>query len=182
MQNFELLSALKLRASYGVNGNAGIGNYDWRSNFLYTTTYNGAPGSFQNAVGNSNLTWERNKPFDIGLEVGLLKNRIYIEGDYYHRKTEDLLLAEPLSSTGGFVSFSNNVGAMENKGFELTINANPVKTNDFNWTITLNSAWNKNKVTRLREGVDEIIGNPNSLKVGEDVQAYYIRQWAGGRS
>jgi len=179
LQNFEILSALKLRASYGVNGNAGIGNYDWRSNFLYTTTYNGAPGSFQSGIGNNNLTWERNKPFDIGLEVGLLDNRLYIEGDYYHRKTEDLLLNEPLSSTGGFVSFSNNVGAMENKGFELTINANPVKTRDFNWTISVNSAWNKNRVTRLREGVDEIIGNPTSLKVGEDVQAYYIRLWAG---
>ena len=179
LQNFEILSALKLRASYGVNGNAGIGNYDWRSNFLYTTTYNGAPGSFQSGIGNNNLTWERNKPFDIGLEVGLLDNRLYIEGDYYHRKTEDLLLNEPLSSTGGFVSFSNNVGAMENKGFELTINANPVKTRDFNWSISVNSAWNKNRVTRLREGVDEIIGNPTSLKVGEDVQAYYIRLWAG---
>lgn len=179
LQNVELLSALKLRASYGVNGNAGIGNYDWRSTFLYSTTYNGAPGSFQSGIGNNNLTWERNKPLDIGLEVGVLNNRIYVEADYYHRKTEDLLLAEPLSSTGGFVSFSNNVGAMENKGFELTINANPVKTKDFNWTISVNSAWNKNKVTRLREGVDEIVGNPFSLKVGEDVQSYYIRLWAG---
>jgi TonB-linked SusC/RagA family outer membrane protein len=179
MQNFELLSALKLRASYGVNGNAGIGNYDWRSNFLYTTTYNGAPGSAQGGIGNNNLTWERNKPFDIGLEVGVLNNRIYVEADYYHRKTEDLLLNEPLSSTVGFVSFSNNVGAMENNGIELTINANPVKTKDFNWTISVNSAWNRNRVTRLREGVDEIIGNPTSLKVGEDVQSYFVRLWAG---
>ncbi|ANE49736.1 SusC/RagA family TonB-linked outer membrane protein [Flavisolibacter tropicus] len=179
MEGIDFLSALKLRASYGVNGNAGIGNYDWRSNFLYSTTYNGAPGSFQNGIGNSNLTWEQNKPFDIGLEVGLLKNRVYVETDYYVRKTDNLLLAEPLSGTSGFTSFSNNVGAMENKGFELTIDATPIKSKDFTWTVSLNSAWNKNKVTKLRDGVDEIVGDPTSLKVGEDVQSYYLRLWAG---
>jgi TonB-linked SusC/RagA family outer membrane protein len=179
MLNAKLISSLKLRASYGVNGNAGIGNYDWRSIFLFTTTYNGASGSFQNSIGNNNLTWEQNKPFDVGLELGVLDNRISLEADYYIRKTENLLLNEPLSPTGGFTTYSNNVGAMENKGIELTLNANPIKTRDFNWTLSLNSAWNKNKVTRLRPGVEEIIGNPFTLKVGEDVQSYFVRQWAG---
>jgi TonB-linked SusC/RagA family outer membrane protein len=179
MQNSKIISGLKLRASYGVNGNAGIGNYDWRSVFLFSTTYNGAPGSFQNSIGNNNLTWEQNKPFDVGLELGVFNNRISLEADYYVRKTENLLLNEPLSSTGGFTTYSNNVGAMENKGVELTINANPVKSKNFNWTVSLNAAWNKNKVTRLRPGVEEIIGNPFTLKVGEDVQSYFLRQWAG---
>ena len=179
MKRLEFISSLKLRASYGVNGNAGIGNYDWRSVFLFSTTYNGAPGSFQNSIGNNDLTWEQNKPFDVGIEIGLLNNRIFLEADYYIRKTENLLLNEPLSATGGFTTFSNNVGAMENKGFELTINATPVKTKDFNWTVSLNTAWNKNKVTQLRPGVDEIIGNPFTLRVGADVQSYLVRQWAG---
>ena len=179
MLNNELISAFKLRASYGVNGNAGIGNYVWRDLFLYTTSYNGTPGSFQSGVGNNNLTWEENKPFDVGMELGLWKNRISLEADYYIRKTENLLLNEPLSATGGFTGFSNNVGAMENKGVELTLNANPVRTRNFNWTVSLNSAWNKNKVTRLRPGSEEIIGNPFTLKVGEDVQSYFVRQWAG---
>jgi hypothetical protein len=113
------------------------------------------------------------------MELGLWKNRISLEADYYIRKTENLLLNEPLSATGGFTGFSNNVGAMENKGVELTLNANPVRTRNFNWTVSLNSAWNKNKVTRLRPGSEEIIGNPFTLKVGEDVQSYFVRQWAG---
>ncbi|HWJ90854.1 MAG TPA: hypothetical protein VNR87_07065, partial [Flavisolibacter sp.] len=150
-----------------------------RSTFLFSTTYNGEPGSFQSTIGNSNLTWEQNKPLDLGIELGLLDNRISIEPDVYKRKTENLLLNEPLSATGGFTTYSNNVGAMENKGLELTINAAPVRSRDFNWTVSLNAAWNKNKVTHLREGVDEIIGNPFTLKVGEDVQSYYIRLWAG---
>jgi TonB-linked SusC/RagA family outer membrane protein len=177
--NSGILSALKLRASYGVNGNAGIGNYDWRSVFSFSTTYNGEPGSFQNSIGNNNLTWEQNKPFDVGLEIGLLDNRISLEADYYIRKTENLLLNEPLSATGGFTTYSNNVGAMENKGFEFTLNATPVSSRNFSWNIVLNTAFNKNKVTRLREGVDEIIGNPFTLRVGEDVQSYYLRHWAG---
>jgi TonB-linked SusC/RagA family outer membrane protein len=179
MKGLTAISAFKLRASYGVNGNAGIGNYDSRSIFLFSSTYNGAPASFQNSVGNPGLTWEQNKPFDVGIEVGLLKNRITIEADYYKRKTDQLLLAEPLSATSGFTTYNNNVGAMENKGVELTINATPVKTKDFTWTLSLNTAWNKNKVTRLREGSDEIVGNPFTLKVGYDVQSYYLRQWAG---
>ncbi|MDQ3278211.1 MAG: TonB-dependent receptor, partial [Bacteroidota bacterium] len=179
LQKAEFLSTVKLRASYGVNGNAGIGNYDWRSVFLFSTTYNGEPGSFQNTIGNNNLTWEQNKPFDVGLEIGVLDNRILLEADYYIRKTDNLLLNEPLSATGGFTTYSNNVGAMENKGVELTLTAMPVSSRDFNWTLTLNTAFNKNRVTRLREGVEEIIGNPFTLKVGEDVQSYYLRLWAG---
>lgn len=179
MKNLKVISNLKLRASYGVNGNAGIGNYDWRSIFLFSTTYNGEPGSFQNTIGNNNLTWEQNKPLDIGLEFGVLNNRISVEADYYMRKTENLLLNEPLSATGGFTTYSNNVGAMENKGVEVTLNANPVKAKNFNWTISVNAAFNKNKVTHLREGAEEIIGNPFTLKVGEDVQSYFVRLWAG---
>jgi TonB-dependent starch-binding outer membrane protein SusC len=179
MANSKIFSALKLRASYGVNGNAGIGNYDWRSVFTFTTTYSGMPGSFQNSIGNNNLTWEQNKPFDVGIELGVLNNRILVEADYYKRKTDQLLLNEPLSNTSGFLTYSNNIGAMENKGFEITINAIPVKTKDINWTVSLNGAWNKNKVTRLREDASEILFNPGILRVGEDVQAYFIRQWAG---
>ncbi|HEU4902632.1 MAG TPA: SusC/RagA family TonB-linked outer membrane protein, partial [Flavisolibacter sp.] len=179
LKNSKTFSNLKLRASYGVNGNAGIGNYDWRSVFLFSTTYNGEPASFQNTIGNNNLTWEQNKPFDVGLEVGVLDNRVSLEADYYQRKTANLLLNEPLSATGGFTTYSNNVGAMENKGVEVTLNAVPVKSRNFNWSLSLNAAFNKNRVTRLREGVDEIVGNPFTLKVGEDVQSYYLRLWAG---
>lgn len=178
MQDSKIISALKFRASYGVNGNAGIGNYDWRSNFGFAATYNSLPASAQTSVGNANLTWEENKPLDFGVELGVLKNRIMIEADYYIRKTDNLLLNEPLSNTSGFLTYSNNVGAMENKGFEITINATPIKTKDFTWTVSLNGAWNKNKVTRLREDATEILFNPGILRVGEDVTSYYIRQWA----
>ena len=101
MAESDVFSALKLRASYGVNGNAGIGNYDWRSSFAFTTSYNGIPGSAQTSVGNPNLTWEQNKPLDIGLEVGLFKNRIILETDYYIRKTDKSARTMPTPGDGG---------------------------------------------------------------------------------
>src|SRR4029078_3993195 len=196
MKNVDLISLLKLRASYGVNGNAEIGNYAWRTIYSFGGTYNGLPASFpqtlapgvltnliyndNGTVGNADLTWEQNEPLDIGLEVGVLKNRITVEADFYKRKTDQLLLAEPLSLTSGFPSFSNNVGAMENKGLELTIDATPIKTKDITWTITLNGSWNKNEVTRLREGQSEIINLPYIIREGEDVQSMYPRLWGGG--
>jgi TonB-linked SusC/RagA family outer membrane protein len=190
MQNLDVISLLKLRGSYGVNGNAGIGNYGWRTVYSFTGTYNSGTASFpqtaDNAVssdnsnlGNPNLTWERNKPLDVGLEIGVLKNRITLEADWYKRKTDELLLSEPLSLTSGFPSVSNNIGALENKGVELTLDVNPVKTKDFNWTVSLNAAWNRNKVTRLREGQTEIRNLPYIIRVGEDIQSIFTRMWAG---
>ncbi len=179
MQKLKAISLLKLRASYGVNGNAGIGNYDWRATYQYAGTYNGLPAAQPDNVGNFNLTWEQNKPLDIGLEVGLFDNRISIEADYYKRITDHLLLNEPLSSTSGFASFNNNIGAMENKGIELTLNATPVKTRNFTWNISLIGSWNKNKVTRLREGQTEIRTLPYIVRIGEDVQSIFTRLWAG---
>ena len=179
MQSLKLISLLKLRASYGVNGNAGIGNYDWRATYLYSGTYNGLPSSNPDNVGNANLTWEQNKPLDIGIELGLFNNRISIEADYYNRKTDQLLLNEPLSATSGFTSFNNNIGAMENKGMELTLNGTPVKTKNFTWSISMIGSWNKNKVTRLRDGQTEIRTLPYLIRIGEDVQSIFTRLWAG---
>ena len=195
MQNIDLISLLKLRTSYGVNGNAEIGNYAWRTIYSFKGTYNGLPASFpqtlapgiitdvvyndNGTVGNSDLTWEQNEPLDIGLELGVLKNRITVEADYYSRKTDHLLLAEPLSLSSGFPSFSNNIGAMVNRGFELTVDATAIKTKDITWIISLNGSWNHNEVTHLREGQNEIINLPYIIRVGEDVQSIYTRLWAG---
>jgi TonB-dependent starch-binding outer membrane protein SusC len=178
MTNFNFISALKLRASYGVNGNAGIGNYDWRATYAFGTNYNQQPGSAPNNVGNLDLTWELNKPLDIGLEIGVFKNRLNVVVDYYNRKTSELLLADPLSLTSGFASINANIGAMENKGWEFTVNATPVAAGDFRWDVSFNIALNRNKITALRNNAD-IIALPFIRRVGEDFQSVFTRLWAG---
>ena len=175
MSNINVINQLKLRGSYGVNGNAGIGNYDWFPSYSYGVSYNGAPGSAPGNVGNLDLTWELNKPLNIGLDVTVLNNRLGVTADWYTRKSTDLLLAVPLSPTTGFTSQTQNIGAMKNTGVELTINGTPVQTKSFTWTTNFNFAHNKNEVTSLPSPQ---IGT-FLIKPGYDIQTFYARVYAG---
>lgn len=177
MQNVRFINQLKIRGSYGVNGNANIGNYDWFPSYGFTVTYNSAPGSAPANVGNLDLTWELNKPLNFGIDISVLKNRLSITADWYKRKSENLLLAVPLSPTSGFASQSKNIGALENKGIELTVNVVPVQTKDFTWTMNFNYARNKNKITSLPDH-NPIIGT-FIIKEGYDIQTFYTRVYKG---
>lgn len=178
MQNVTFIDQLKLRASYGVNGNAGIGNYDWLPLYGFGNNYNQQPGSAPSNVGDSSLTWELNKPFNVGIDMSIFKNRINFTVDYYVRKSEDLLLNVPLSRTSGFSSATRNIGAMENKGIEVTINATPVKTKNFSWIVDFNFANNKNKITSLPDGSDIADGN-FIIRQGVAYRTFFLRPYAG---
>lgn len=180
MENSRIISDLKLRASYGTNGNAEIGNYAWRPQYGFGYNYNGIAGGTFNVIGNENLTWEQNKQTDVGIDAGFLKNRITITADYYKRTTSGSLLSQQLSRTTGFSGVINNLGNLENKGIELTLTVIPVQTRDFSWTVNFNYSHNKNKVTSLPSG-DQF--NPQSssflMRVGQDFYSFYTRGWAG---
>jgi outer membrane receptor protein involved in Fe transport len=181
MKNISLISTLRLRSSYGKNGNADIGNYAWRPTYSYGYNYNGSPGSSPTNPGNVNLTWEKNTPFNIGLDAGILDDRIFVSADYYIRKTSDLLLNVPVSLTTGFTTALKNIGKMENRGIEVSITAHPLPGKTVDWTVTFNIAHNSNKVTELYKGQD-IISELNIYRVGEDFQSFYTRSWAGVNS
>jgi TonB-dependent starch-binding outer membrane protein SusC len=178
LENVNWLSQLKLRASYGVNGNAGIGNYDALATYGFGVNYNQQPGSAPSNPGNDQLTWELNKPMNVGIDLGFLKNRITATVDYYVRKSSDLLLNNPVSLTSGFGSVLENIGAMENKGIEFTVNAKPVIYKDFVWDVSLNISSNKNKITALPGGNDIVAGS-FIRRVGYDFQTFYVRRFAG---
>lgn len=178
MDRFSFISQLKLRGSIGVNGNAAIGNYDWRALYGYGANYNQQPGSTPTAIGNQDLTWELNKPLNLGMDISVLKNRINLSVDYYNRKTSNLLLNEPLSLTTGFGTILKNVGSMENKGIELTLNTIPVRYKDFEWGLNLNYSHNKNRITALVNNAD-ILDGIYIRRVGYDFQTIYVREFAG---
>jgi TonB-dependent starch-binding outer membrane protein SusC len=178
MERIKAISSLKLRASYGTNGNAGIGNYDALPLYGYGYNYNSNPGSAPSQPGNINLTWETNKPIDIGIDFGILKNRINFTVDYYNRTTSSLLLAAPLPPSTGFTSINKNAGAMVNKGFEFSVNASPIVTKNFQWNINFNIASNENKITSLVNDAD-ILSGSNIRRVGYDFQTFYTRLYAG---
>lgn len=178
MSRFPVIDQLKVRGSYGLNGNAAIGNYDSRALYAYGANYNQLPGSRPDAIGNDNLTWELNKPLDLGIDISVLKNRVNLTVDYYIRKTSNLLLNEPLSLTSGFSTILRNIGSMENKGIEVALNLVPVKTKDFEWNFNMNFSQNKNKITSLVNNAD-VLDGVYIRRVGYDFQTFYVRQFAG---
>jgi TonB-linked SusC/RagA family outer membrane protein len=180
MTDITWIDQLKLRASYGVNGNAAIGDYDWQPTYAYGSGYNylGATGSGPNAVGNVNLTWEENRPFDIGFDATLLKKRLNVTVEWYTRKTTNLLLDEPLSRTTGFTSFKNNVGSLQNQGVEVSLSGTPLVMGDFTWDASFNISMNKNKILALVNNLDQV-SSPFIRRVGQDYQSFYVRDWAG---
>ena len=178
MANNKIFDQLKLRGSYGVNGNAGIGNYDAPALYGFGFNYNQLPGSAPTNVGDENLTWELNKPMNIGLDFSVLKNRVNVTIDYYIRKSENLLLSVPLSNTSGFGSATRNIGSMENKGLELSLNIIPVQTKDFRWDLDFNFSNNKNKITSLPNKADILSGN-FIIREGQSLNTFFLREWAG---
>jgi TonB-dependent starch-binding outer membrane protein SusC len=177
MQPVTFVSGAKLRASYGVNGNGDLDNYAWRPLFKYGANYGGMPGGSFDQIGNIDLTWELNKPFNVGLDLSLFNQRISLIVDYYTRTTSDLLLERPLPPSTGFEEIIQNVGAMKNSGIEVELNATAVRTRDFSWNIGFNIARNKNRITSLPEG--DYVDGSFYRSVGKDYQTFYVRQWAG---
>ena len=178
MANNRIFDQLKLRGSYGVNGNAGIGNYDAPALYGFGFNYNQLPGSGPTNVGDENLTWELNKPMNIGLDFSVLKNRVNVTIDYYIRKSENLLLSVPLSNTSGFGSATRNIGSMENKGLELSLNIVPIQTKDLRWDLDFNFSNNKNKITSLPNKADILSGN-FIIRQGQSLNTFFLREWAG---
>ncbi|HEY2726798.1 MAG TPA: hypothetical protein VGI61_06470, partial [Parafilimonas sp.] len=179
LKESNFISLLKLRASYGENGNAlGFGDYQALATYGYGNTYASQVGGAPANVGDSNLTWEKNKIADVGFDFALLKNRINGSFDYYTRTTSDLLIAVPFSGTSGFANQLYNVGSIKNSGYEIALGGKPVITKDFTWDIEFNIAFNKNKVLDLYKG-NPIPNGLFNITVGHDVQEFYIPLWAG---
>jgi TonB-linked SusC/RagA family outer membrane protein len=146
---------LKLRVSYGLTGNNQIGNYSSlgtvvRDDYLYGGSVLG--GRRVNSLANPELGWERTKEWNIGLDAGMLDQRLRFTIDAYQRTTTDLLLARDLPTSSGFGSVTENLGKMENKGIELSVSTVNVVGNDLNWTTDFNWSLNRNKVLELPGG------------------------------
>jgi TonB-dependent starch-binding outer membrane protein SusC len=159
------ISNLKLRASHGYTGNSEIAAYSALPTLRTVTgVVNNArvTGVATNRLGNESLKWERTAQTDFGFELGLLNDVIILEADLYYRKSTDMLLSAPLPVTSGYDVITRNVGSMENKGVEISLNTRNVTTNDFTWTTTFNVSINRNKVLKLATPAPIFgVGNPN---------------------
>lgn len=176
IKDSETISLLKLRGSYGVTGNAGIGNFASLGLFG-GTAYNQKSGLSPVQLGNPDLKWEKTNQIDFGLDFGILNNRISGEIDYYSKKTNDLLLNEPIPGTSGYTSITRNVGSLTNKGFEFVLNTNNVMSKNLTWKTSLNLSTLDNEVTDLPSG--DIVAGSNIVREGETISSFYLVEYAG---
>ncbi|GGK66712.1 SusC/RagA family TonB-linked outer membrane protein [Rufibacter glacialis] len=173
------ISTLKPRVSYGVNGNvAGLGRYEVQGVYGLQTNYGGSAGFLNTGVINTNLRWEKSKTTDVGLDLGLLDNRVSLLFDYYNRKTSDLLTNLTLPSYVGFGSFRTNLGTYQNKGYEFALESEVLRSKaGINLTVGANAAYVKNKILQL-----PFNGNENNRQGG--IQIYDPAAgkvvWVGG--
>lgn len=175
------VSLLKLRASYGLTGNAGIGNFDYKG--LYGIgSYAGTSSIYPSTIANPALTWEKTAQLDIGFDFGFYNDRISGELDYYIKNTTDLLLDVPVPATTGYALQTQNVGSLENKGYEIVINTQNF-VGDFSWSTSFNFSVNKNKILELAEGQELIdLGGSdfmNVIMVGQPLGVFYGAEYAG---
>ncbi|MDY8133984.1 TonB-dependent receptor [Aquimarina sp. 2201CG5-10] len=176
LNSSQTLSLLKLRGSWGITGNAGIGNFASLSLFQ-GSPYNQRAGLAPTQLGNPGLQWENTTQVDIGLDFGFLNNRISGEVDYYVKNTEELLLNEPVPGTNGFSTITRNVGELRNKGFEFVLNTKNIVTQDLTWSTSLNFSTIDNEVTELPGG--DIISGRNIVREGETISSFYVVEFAG---
>lgn len=195
MKGNPVISKLKPHTSFGVTGNSEIGTYASLATIGQSTTIIGdglQTVSYMSRMPNPDLKWERTNQWDIGVDLGLLNNRINIEASYYHKYTTDLLLSRPLPRSTGFSSITDNIGEVSNRGIDLLINAYPVDTYNFQWNTTFNLSFNRNKVEKLDESssvdaatgkrqilLDGFVGYEMLIREGEELSTFYGYKRAG---
>ncbi|HUQ19556.1 MAG TPA: SusC/RagA family TonB-linked outer membrane protein [Gemmatimonadaceae bacterium] len=177
------LGSLKLRGSYGLTGNQGIGNSAFRSTFG-SANYGTLPGTAPSNFANQDLKWETTRESNVGIDWTFLDSRVTVIGDLYKKKTSDLLLSRPITGTTGFTSFTDNIGNMENTGAELELNVDilrPSNPNGLSWVSDFNVTRNKNRVTALYNDQPVFGGvrSVNAAMVGQPLGAYFLIRFKG---
>jgi TonB-linked SusC/RagA family outer membrane protein len=179
MKNVELISELKLRGGFGITGLNGLvlGNYPWLVNVAANSSsypFNNVPsqnnnglGSGVNQLGNEDLEWETTKQTNIGVDLGILKNKFTLSADYFIRQTDNLILGVQVPPSFGYLnsSVNKNVGSMKNNGFEFLLGYHD-KAGDFRWDVTANASFIDNEVLKLAEGLNNIPAGADAADYG----------------
>ena len=172
----ESVNQLKVRVSYGSLGNtpgAYYGHYPLYSSMMY----NDEVAYFPSQMGNADLSWEKCYTTNIGIDARVF-DRFGVTIDLYNKNTSDLLYYAPLPNISGYTGQYKNVGAINNKGLEISLNADVIRTSKFQWTSDFNIGFNRNRVTELYGGKPELKGLKR-LEEGRDMDEWYLREWAG---
>lgn len=181
LKDVEWLTSAQIALSTGTSGNSEIPNYDHLALVAGGPNYNDEAGIYPKQPGNEDLGWEQTWANNVGVRMGLF-NRANVNIDFYHKKTSNMLMLVPQSYavTGDGYSWEN-IGAMVNRGVEISIDGDIVRTKDFTWNVNANVSYNKNKLVELYNGVQEYVNSTTGLKfvVGRPVHEFFMNRYAG---
>lgn len=180
LQPYTWLDAAKLRISYGTTGNSSFANYGYFGLLGAGSIYDGTSSITITQAPNPDLSWETVRGFDLGLTAGFL-DRINLDVDFYVKNTHDMLMEIPYSYTTGLSYGWGNVGSMRNTGVDFEIRGDVIKTKDWYWGLRANFNYNKNEITELFDGLDEL-PNSNAMinyKIGHPASEFYAVRYAG---
>jgi len=183
LQGQNILSQLRVRASYGIQGNYNIGNYSWRKTYnsqgAFIVPGGGNPGAQPEDPGNEFVQWEESVTSNVGIDFGLIGDRITGTIEYYTRGSDALLGDRLISQTSGFSSFADNIGDIQNRGFEIAISTVNIRKEDFLWRSGINLTFNNNEIQKLNTVGDTVATNFNVNIVGQPFGQWYLPQYAG---
>lgn len=159
LQNISWINQLKLRAGFGITGNAAVSAYATQPPLVGIVHPVGSGLTNNSSLGNLDLTWEKTAQYNYGLDFSVFNSRISGSLEYYTSKTTDLLLSRSIPTITGFATTFENVGSTEGNGVELTLNTVNVKAADFEWSSSLSASWQKSKIVELQNGAFDDINN-----------------------
>lgn len=181
LESQDWIDLLKVRASFGQNGNDNIGNY-----YAYLDQYSvtGSNGVFSDGTlaykGNPNITWEKSNAFDIAVDFDFWGGKLSGSIDYYSRQTSDMLYNKPVAASNGYTSIPMNIGSMRNSGVEIELNSSIFKTKNFTWDANFNITFNSNKIIKLAPELEgELISGSRIYREGESMYQLYLVKYAG---
>ncbi len=181
LKDIEWLTSAQVKLSTGTSGNSEIPYYDHLALVSGDANYNDEAGIYPSQSGNEELSWEQTWANNVGVSFGLY-NRVNVNVDFYHKKTTNMLMLVPQSyAITGVGNRWDNIGAMMNRGVEIAIDGDVIRTKDFTWNLSANVSYNKNKLLELYNGVEEYVNSTTGLKyvVGHSVREYFMNRYAG---
>ncbi len=180
MDELDWIDQLKLRASFGQQGNDNLGNYYlYVDQFTITGTDSWSDGTLS-FKGNKDITWEKSNAFNVGLDFSLWQGKLAGTLEYFNRETSDMLYYKPVTSTLGYSSIPMNIGSVRNNGFEVELNYQAITTRDFTWDINFNATFVNNKILELApELKGEMIDGSRIFTEGESMYNFYLVKYAG---
>lgn len=181
MASCDWMDMLKIKASYGEQGNDNIGNYyAWQDQYTIT----GANGKWNDATlaykGNPDLTWENSMSWNAGVDFSFFKSRLTGTIEYFGRKSKDMLYNKPVQASAGYTSIPMNVGSMTNSGVEVQLDGSVLSFDDFEWRINANATFLKNEINELHSDLKgKLISGSRIYEEGESMYRLYLPEWAG---